>query len=73
VAIGQPGRAIHFFQNALRLDPDYADANHNIGVAYLNLGQTEKAAQHFAKALAIKPEYAIEQQKLKEELVSKAQ
>jgi Tfp pilus assembly protein PilF len=73
VTIGQPGKAVHFFRNALRLDPDYADANHNIGVAYFYLGQTENADLYFEKALAIKPEYAQQQQKLKEELVSKAE
>lgn len=72
MAIGQPGRAVHFFRNALRLDPDYADANHNIGVAYLNLGQSDSAERHFNKALATKPEYPQQQQKLKEDLTSKA-
>jgi len=71
-AIGQPGKALRFFQNALRMDPDYADANHNIGVAYLYLGQIDNAERYFDKALATKPEYAQQQQKLKEDLSSKA-
>jgi Tfp pilus assembly protein PilF len=72
MAIGQPAKAVHFFRNALWIDPDFADANHNLGVAYLNLGQSDNAERHFFKALATKPEYAQQQQKLKEDLTSKA-
>lgn len=48
-------KAIHAFQNVLRLNPgsgvDYA----NIGVNYQALGENSKAIEYYAKALLIDP------------------
>ncbi len=37
--------AIQYYRKALELDPDYANAWHNLGFAYYKVGQTEKAQE----------------------------
>jgi tetratricopeptide (TPR) repeat protein len=49
--------AVFHFQEALRLDPAYAEAHNNLGNAYRDQGKFEAAKQHFSKALSINPRY----------------
>ena len=48
--LDQPERAIEDYSQAIRLDPQYAKAYYNRGIAYGNLGQQEIANRDFAKA-----------------------
>ena len=48
----------------MELDPDYAEAHYNFGVALAGRGQTEPAMEHYQKALEIKPDFATARQNL---------
>ncbi|MCH7521715.1 MAG: tetratricopeptide repeat protein, partial [Candidatus Marinimicrobia bacterium] len=48
--LGQYPRAIEDYDQAIRLDADYADAYNNRGNAYDKLGQRERAIQDWRKA-----------------------
>jgi Flp pilus assembly protein TadD len=45
-------------EQALRIDPGYAEAHSNLGVALAQMGETREAMEHFEQALRIKPDYA---------------
>jgi len=49
--------AIELFENATQLKSDYAEAYHNLGKAYLLLGQHDKAIENQRLALKIKPDF----------------
>ncbi len=61
----QPGRglrqqgrieeAIREYQAALRINPDYAEAHHDLGVAYGQQGRIEEAIHEYQAALRINP------------------
>jgi len=55
---GQFDEAIAAFEEAIRLDPDYALAHYNLGRAYYLQGQMEQAAAAFEEAIQIDPEMA---------------
>ena len=46
------------YHEALRIDPDYAEAHINLGVALFRQGRFEEAIIHYTEALNIKPECA---------------
>lgn len=46
------------YREALRLRPDYPEAQNNMGVALRALGQPEEAEQHYREALRLRPDYA---------------
>ena len=50
--------AIYRWEQAVEIDPTYAAAFNNLGVAYEHEGDFEKAAQAYKKALALEPENA---------------
>jgi tetratricopeptide (TPR) repeat protein len=50
--------AIQYFSEALRVDPNFADAHNNMGVILLRQGRLGEANRHFFTALKINPEYA---------------
>ena len=50
--------AIPHFDEAIRLNPRYAQAYHNRGVAYRNLGQHQRAIQDYDQAIRLNPRYA---------------
>jgi Flp pilus assembly protein TadD len=50
--------ALFHYQEALRLDPGYADAHTGMGVVLARKGQINEAVSHYRKALAIDPENA---------------
>lgn len=54
--IGQSAKAIEAYQQALRLDPDYAVVWANLGATYSELGQIAKAIDAHQQALRIDPE-----------------
>jgi len=52
---GQFGKAIRFYQRAVRLRPQSADDHNNLALAYARKNELEKAIAHFEKSLAINP------------------
>jgi tetratricopeptide (TPR) repeat protein len=58
-AASQYDRAIHDFDEAIRLDPSFPDAFNFRGVALAGEGQFEKAAADFDAAIRLDPNYAI--------------
>lgn len=52
---GLPKQAAQIFEQALELDPDYADAHYGLGHAYFDLGQWDKAMQSLRALLKVKP------------------
>ena len=56
---------------ALQLDPDYAEAYNNLGVALANQGRFDEAIEQFSAALKIYPGYANARQNLERSLKDK--
>ena len=53
---GRLHSAIEHYRGALALQPDFAEALSNIGVALSGLGQWNDAAAHYRRALALRPD-----------------
>jgi tetratricopeptide (TPR) repeat protein len=49
---GRDAAALPYFQRAIELDPGFASAYVDLGVAYGNLGQTARAREYISKAFA---------------------
>lgn len=54
-----PKKAIEYLNNAIRLQPDYADAHYSRGFAYYDLGQYQSAIKDYNKAIRLRPNDAI--------------
>ena len=54
---GRTDDAIELLQRALELNPDFAEAHNNLGVALRNRRETEQALPHWEKAATLKPDY----------------
>ena len=50
LVLGRTREAVEIFQKALEADPDRAEALNDLGVAQLQLGQTELAASNLDRA-----------------------
>lgn len=48
-------KAIATFQKAIRLDPYYADAMHNLARTFLEIGEKERAREQFLRSLEVNP------------------
>jgi tetratricopeptide (TPR) repeat protein len=55
---GKPEAAIPYFEEALRLEPQYVDAHNNLGVVLAGAGNVQEAISHFETALRIDPRSA---------------
>ncbi len=55
---GRSDEAIQHFEEALRLDPNYAEAHYNLGNALFRAGRMEEARTRYERALELLPEYA---------------
>ena len=53
----QYNQAIVDFDEAIRLDPQYAKVYSNRGLAYINLGQYERAILDYDEAIRLDPQY----------------
>jgi tetratricopeptide (TPR) repeat protein len=55
---GDVSGAIAHYKEALRIDPNFAEAHNALGVALLRQNQVMEASRHFQLALRIKPDFA---------------
>ncbi len=55
---GKPVEAIGWYEQALRINPDYAEAHNNLGAALVQVGKIQEAIGHYEQALRIRPNYA---------------
>ncbi len=59
-AMARTGRmddAIATLRQVLRIDPDYADAEHNLGVAFLGKRNLAEGIRHLRRAVSLDPEH----------------
>ena len=54
---GQIDEAIGQYQEAIRLEPDYAEAHYNLGNVFLGNGQTDEAISQYQEAIRSKPDF----------------
>jgi len=47
---GRPDEAIALYQEALRIDPDLADAHHNLAAAYKKKGDIDRMVRHLKRS-----------------------
>jgi len=57
-SLGQFDKAISFYEKAISIKPNYAEAYYNLGHSHHKLGQLDKAVRSYKKVVDIKPEYA---------------
>jgi tetratricopeptide (TPR) repeat protein len=50
--------AIHAYQEALRIDPDFRDAHYNLANVYYDFGRYADAIHHYQEALRLSPDFA---------------
>jgi tetratricopeptide (TPR) repeat protein len=56
--IGQNDEAIRCYKQAITINPNFADANYNMGISLKNRGDLKDAILSFKEAVRIKPDYA---------------
>jgi hypothetical protein len=57
LAATEPAQAYQHFAAAIRIKPDYALAEHGIGIALEGMGRGEESGAHYERALALDPNY----------------
>jgi Tfp pilus assembly protein PilF len=57
-ALGQVDQARDRYEQALRVKPDYAEAENGLGLVCLQKGKPGEAFAHFNRAIQLKPDYA---------------
>ena len=56
---GRSSEAVAEFETALRINPDFAEAHHNLGCALANMaGRMPEAIAQFQAAVQLKPDFA---------------
>jgi tetratricopeptide (TPR) repeat protein len=58
ILLGRPQEAIFHLEQALRVRPDYAEAQNSLGLALWQTGKEQEAIGHYEQALRLKPDYA---------------
>ena len=51
-------KSIEYFQKAIDIKPDYAQAYYSMGIIYVSKGNHDKSIDYYQKAIDIKPNYA---------------
>ena len=62
IAVAQRGlwrEAIYRWERAVKIDPTYAAAHNNLGIAYEHEGDLDKARAAYEKAIALEPNNAF--------------
>ena len=54
---GDNETALDHLQNVIQLDPEFADAHNDLGVALARLGNTREAVEQFQKAVSLAPDH----------------
>ena len=57
-SLGQMDTAVNYYEKALDIKPDYAEAHNNLAITLQELNQLDAAVERYKKALTIKPDYA---------------
>ena len=52
---GRFNEAVESYQNAVKLEPDFADAHYNLGNALKQVGNLKQAIESYKASLAINP------------------
>ncbi len=52
---GNYNQAIHYYEKALRLKPDYGEGHYNLGIALFRTGVTNEAMREFREAIRLSP------------------
>ena len=55
---GEFDKAISFYEKAISIKSNYAEAYYNLGYSFHKLGQLDKAVRSYKKVVEIKPDYA---------------
>ena len=58
---GKPEEAIKTYQNAIRLEPTYAEAYQQMGLAYASLNQYPEAVKAFQEVIRLRPQSSLAQ------------
>ena len=58
LALEQTEKAIEAYSHAIKLDPNYAYAYNNRGIAYAKVGKYNRAIEEYKTAIQLKPDYA---------------
>jgi Tfp pilus assembly protein PilF len=56
--LGMNKEAIDAFKQAIKIDPDNADAHYNLGTAFIKSGMYKEAIEAYKQVIRIKPDYA---------------
>ena len=56
--VGKVHEAIAYYEQAVRIKPDYAKAHYNLGTSLLQVGQLEDAMGHWEQASRLRPDFA---------------
>jgi Flp pilus assembly protein TadD len=57
--------AVEQYQQALRLDPNIAEAHNNLGLVLFALGREEEGVREFSTAVRLKPDLAVARDNLR--------
>lgn len=64
VAGADGSQVVEAFQKAIRVRPDFPEAQNNLGLVYVQTGDDEKAIAAFREAIRLRPDYADAHQNL---------
>ena len=56
--VNEVNEAIAQYQQAVEINPDFAEAHNSLGIVFAGLGKIDEAIAHFGRALEIKPDFA---------------
>ena len=57
MAQGRVHEAIEHYEQALRIQPNYAEAHFNLGVAFQHTGRMQDAIEQYEQTLRIRPDF----------------